>query len=295
MKAWTGLPEEGVKTIDLNGVRLAYREIGSGYPLLMINGFASTMDTWNPPVIALLAAHFRVIIFDNRGTGYSSTSDESLSIRLFADDTLALMDALRISRAHVLGLSMGASIAQELVLANPEVVDRLILIAGTVGGDEAEQISQETWEKLADRSGSPLDLANRMFSLLFPGDWLATHDPWQYCPEIYETTSGESAARQVQAFIGWPGSYDRLPGIRCPVLVITGTADVIIPARNAELLAERIPGARCFLIPGAGHGLQYQCPTVLCREIIGFLAETRQVHDPSGRRIRGEQLNSPDE
>lgn len=64
-----GLPEEGVKTVEVNGVTLAYREIGSGYPLLMINGFASTMDTWNPPLLTMLAAHFQVIIFDNRGTG----------------------------------------------------------------------------------------------------------------------------------------------------------------------------------------------------------------------------------
>jgi pimeloyl-ACP methyl ester carboxylesterase len=270
-----GLPEEGLKTVEVNGITLAYREIGSGNPLLMINGFASTMDTWNPPVLATLAAHFRVIIFDNRGTGYSSSTDEPFSIALFADDTRALMEALHISRAHVLGLSMGASVAQELVLAKPELVNRLIFVAGTFGGDKAEPMQQETWERLADKSGTPDDLANRMFSLLFPGDWLATHDPWQYCPEVHETTSIECAGRQAEAFTGWPGSYDRLPGIRCPVLVITGTEDIIIPAKNAGLVAGRIPGARCIRIPGAGHGLQYQCHEDLGREIIRFLTETR--------------------
>ena len=270
-----GLTEDGVKTVEVNGISLAYREIGSGYPLLMINGFASTMDTWNPPLLAALAAHFQVIIFDNRGTGYSSTSDEPFSIPLFADDTLALMDALHISRAHVLGLSMGASVAQELVLAKPEAVKRLILVAGTFGGDKAERMLQETWETLTDKSGSPVDLANRMFSLLFPGNWLATHDPWQYCPDVHETTSVECAGRQAEAFTGWQGSYDRLPVIRCPVLVLTGTEDVIIPAKNTVLLAGRIPGARCVQIPGAGHGLQYQCPEGLARAIISFLTETR--------------------
>lgn len=281
MKA--GIPEPGVKTIDLDGIRFAYREIGSGYPLLMINGFASTMDTWNPPLLAFLARHFRIITFDNRGTGFSSLSGEKFSIRLFADDTLALMDALRISRAHILGLSMGASIAQELVLENPEVVERLILIAGTFGGDQAERMLPETWKTLTDKSGSSCDQAIRIFSLLFPGDWLSTHDPWQYCPEIHERTSRESAARQALAFTGWPGSYDRLPGIRCPVLVITGTDDVIIPAKNTELLAKRVPGARYILIPGAGHGLQYQCPQVLGKIIISFLMETRKIRNPQGK------------
>ncbi len=266
------LPEESVKTVEVNGVTLAYRKIGSGYPLLMINGFASTMDTWNPPLLAMLAVHFQVIIFDHRGTGYSSISDKPFSIPLFADDTLSLMDTLGIFSAHILGLSMGASIAQELVLKKPEVVDRLILIAGTFGGDRAERMQRETWGTLTDKSGSPVDLADRMFSVLFPGDWLATHDPWQYCPEVHEVTSAESAGRQAAAFARWPGSDDRLHGIRCPVMVITGTEDVIIPTKNSDLLAERIPGARLVLVPDAGHGLQYQCPKVLGSAIISFLA-----------------------
>lgn len=270
-----GLQEDGLKTIEVNGVTLAYREIGSGYPLLLINGFASTMDTWNPPVLAMLAAHFQVIIFDSRGLGYSSTTDEPFSMAILAEDTHALMKALGISHAHVLGFSMGASIAQELVLANPEVVDRLVLIAGTCGGDLAERMQQESWNILTDKSGGPIDQANRMFSVLFPGDWLALHDPWQYCPEVRETTRMAVVENQAAAFAGWPGSYDRLPTIHCPVLVITGTEDVIIPAKNAVLLAERIPDARLVRIPGSGHGLQYQCPDVLGRTIISFLTENR--------------------
>ena len=218
----TGLPEEGVKTLDVNGVTLAYREIGSGYPLVLINGFASTMDTWNPPVLAALAAHYRVIFFDNRGTGYSSASDEPFSIPLFASDTIALMNALGISRAHVLGLSMGALIAQELVLAKPGIVDRLILVAGTCGGREAVWMEPEVMQTLSDKSGSGIEIANRMFSVLFPKDWLTGHDPWQYCPEVHETTSEASAARQAEALSSWPGSYDRLPQIRSETLVITG-------------------------------------------------------------------------
>jgi pimeloyl-ACP methyl ester carboxylesterase len=258
-----------------NGAVIAYQEIGSGYPLLLINGFASTMDTWNPPVLDALAGRFRVILFDNRGTGYSSATDEPFSMSLFAADALSLMAGLGIFRAHVLGLSMGASIAQELVLRKPEAVDRLILLSGMSGGDRAVQMGQKTWETLSDKSGTILEQANRMFSLLFPEDWRATHDPWQHCPEVTETTPPEIAARQAEAFTGWPGAYDRLPGILCPVLVMTGSEDVIVPAKNAELLAERIPAARLVRVPGAGHGLQYQCPEVLSGEIIRFLIETR--------------------
>lgn len=265
----TGLP--GVKAVTVNRITLAYQEQGSGHPLLLVNGFASPMDTWNPPFLAALSHDFRVIVFDNRGTGYSSTGNDPISITIFAEDTLALMDALNVSRAHILGLSMGASIAQELVLANPDRVDRLILVAGTCGGDEAAWMRPEIKEMLTDKSGNPADLADRMFSLLFPEHWLATHDPWQYCPEVHETTSENAAARQAEAFFSWQGSYDRLLAIRSPTLVVTGTDDVIIPPVNSRTLADRITGARLVEFPGAGHGLMYQCPREFGKLVREFL------------------------
>lgn len=267
----TGLWESDVKTAEVNGVTLAYREMGSGYPLLLINGFASPMDTWSPGVLEALAKDFRVIIFDNRGCGYSSASEEPFSIPLFAEDTIIMMDALGIPNAHILGLSMGASIAQELMLAHPTLVERLVLVAGTFGGPEMVRMQKEIWDRLADKSGSPAELADRMFSVLFPKEWLATHDPWQYSPEVHETITEEIAARQATAFFGWMGSYDRLPEIRCRVLVVTGTDDIVIPPENSRILASRIPGARLVEIPGAGHGMQYQCPREFADIVLEFL------------------------
>ena len=263
-----------VLTSDVNGITIAYQDLGSGSPLVLINGFASTMDMWNPPVLAALASQFRIIIFDHRGTGYSSASDDPFSITRFADDTLALMDALGISRAHILGLSMGASVAQELVLAHPERVDRLILVAGTCGGSEAVCMAPEIWRNLSDKSGTGLDLANRMFSVLFTKDWLRANDPWKYCPDVSETTSEETAARQANAFYTWPGSYGRCRRSVVPTLVITGTDDVVIPPANAMTLLERIPGARLVQFPGAGHGLMYQCPDQFTKVVREFLGES---------------------
>jgi pimeloyl-ACP methyl ester carboxylesterase len=260
-----------VLTADVNGITIAYQNIGSGSPLVLINGFASTMDMWSPALLAALADHFRIIIFDHRGTGYSSASDDPFSIALFASDTLALMDSLGISRAHILGLSMGASVAQELVLAHPERVGRLILVAGTCGSPRGIRMPPGVWDMLSDKGGEPGEIANRMFSVLFPEAWLASHDPWQYCPGVHETTSDANAARQAEAFFSWPGSWERLPGIRSPVLVITGTGDAVIPPENARILASRIPGAWLVEVPGAGHGLQYQCPDVFTHAVLEFL------------------------
>lgn len=119
-----------VKTVPVDNVMLAYKESGSGHPVVFISGLGSTMDMWNPPVLEKISRQFRVIVFDNRNTGYSSASDTSISIPLLARDTAMLMDALGIPSAHIIGHSMGASIAQELALSFPRKVNRLVLVSG---------------------------------------------------------------------------------------------------------------------------------------------------------------------
>jgi pimeloyl-ACP methyl ester carboxylesterase len=264
-----------VQTAETNGITIAYKEIGTGFPIILINGYASTMDMWSPPVLAALAKQFRIIVFDNRGTGLSSTTDDPFAIPLFASDTLGLMDALGIARAHVLGHSMGACIAQELVLSSPEQIKRVILVSGTCGGVKMIMMQREIWKTLSDKSGTGRDIAKRMFSVIFPKKWLAIHDPWQYCPEVYETTSKESAAKQGDALLSWQGTYDQLPAIRSPTLVITGSEDMVIPPENSRILANRIPGARLEQIPEAGHGLMYQCPERFAGMVLDFLQEKK--------------------
>ena len=260
-----------VNTVPVDDVSLTFREFGSGFPVVFINGLGSTMDMWNPPVLSRISEYFRVIIFDNRGTGFSSSSDKPFSIPLFARDTAALMDALGISSAHVLGLSMGASVAQELALAFPGNVNRLILVAGECGGPESVRMEMEIMAQIMDKSGTGHDVASRMFSLLFPPSWLATHDPFSWCPEVFETTSEESIARQASAFFGWTGSFFRLGEIHSPTLVITGTDDVIVPPVNSHIISKRIPGAQLVEFPGAGHGLMYQFPDRFIDCVLTFL------------------------
>jgi pimeloyl-ACP methyl ester carboxylesterase len=261
-----------LRTVPVDDVMLAYRESGTGSPLVFISGIGSTMDMWNPPVIKKISRHFRVITFDNRGIGYSSGSDKQLSVSLLARDTAMLMDALGISSACILGHSMGASIAQELVLGSPAKVTRLVLVAGTCGGSESVPMQPETMARLTDKSGTVLDVTNRMYSLLFPSPWLAFHDPARYCPEIDEAPGEEIVARQADAFFSWAGSFSRLGEVRSPTLVVTGTDDVIVPPANSLIISERIPGSQLVGIPGTGHGLMYQEPDQFCDRILEFLA-----------------------
>lgn len=260
-----------VHTVPVDDVTIAYSELGTGTPVVFINGLASTMDTWNPPVLTRLSAHFRVIIFDNRGTGYSTASGRPLSVPLMARDTAALMDAIGIAPAHIIGFSMGASIAQELVLAYPEKVTRLVLVAGECGGGEAVRAKPEIMAQLADKSGTAREVLDRMFSLIFPPSWLAAHDPCRFCPEVYEITGDDMVQRQTDAFLSWHGSFLRLVEIRSPTLVITGTDDMIVPPENSRILSGRIPGSQLVEIPGTGHGLLYQVPEIFSDRVINFL------------------------
>ena len=260
-----------LRTAPIDDITLAFRVFGSGDPVILINGFASAMDTWNPPVLAALARHHRVVIFDNRGTGYSGSSEKEYSIPLFAEDTVRLLDILEISSAHLIGHSMGAMIAQEIALGHPDRVNRLVLVSGDCGGRNAVRMSREVWQTLTDKSGSLQEQAERMFSILFPPHWLQDHDPWDACPAVYETTPEENSVRQRETLWSWDGTDDRLPAIRSPTLVVTGTDDVVIPPENSVFLANGIPGARLVLFPDGGHGLMYQFPDEFSAVALTFL------------------------
>ena len=260
-----------VRRVPVGDVTLACREYGTGEPLVLINGLASAMDTWNPPVLDALSRHFRVIVFDTRGTGCSGSPGEPFSISLFAEDTARLMEGLGIAGAHVLGFSMGACIAQELVLAFPKKVNRLVLVAGDCGGREAVRSSPDVFSRLIDKSGTLAEVAGRMFPLLFPAAWLATHNPLRYCPEVEETTEDAAAARQLDAFLSWPGSFSRIRAVLAQTLVIAGDADSVVPCENSRTLAGQIPGAELEIFPGAGHGLMYQCPDRFAATVLRFL------------------------
>ena len=120
--------------VKVNDIQMYYEVKGEGYPLVMIIGFGANLGFWNPHMIEELSKNFKVVTFDNRGTGRTDVSVKEFSIRLFADDTVGLMNALGISKANILGFSMGGAIAQELALSYPEKVKKLILYSTTCGG-----------------------------------------------------------------------------------------------------------------------------------------------------------------
>ena len=140
----------------------------------MIMGYGSTMKLWEPGLIRALSSHFKVIVFDNRGMGNTEAGQRPFTIEQFADDTAGLMDALGIRQAHVLGWSMGAMIAEEVVLRHPGKVNKLVLYAAHCNASLFPP-SPEVIQKLTDPSGTPQEQGMRFISLLFPPDWLQSH------------------------------------------------------------------------------------------------------------------------
>lgn len=266
---------QSVRACDIS---MGYTVIGEGHPLVLITGYSATMDMWDPLLIKELSSRYKVILFDNRGMGRTSASARPFSVELFVEDTVGLMDALKIKKAHILGWSMGTFIAMELALKYPDRVDSLVLYAGACGwkGKDVIEASSDVSSALMDLSGSGEDRSKRLINILFPQKWLEDHpDFLQNLPHPKIPPSIENIKRQGRAIDMWAGVCDRLAGISQPALFITGTEDVVIPPANSLLMASRIPSSWLIRLPG-GHSNMYQYPATFARCILDFLGAEKE-------------------
>lgn len=263
---------EKVKTGDLE---IAYMIHGKGEPLVLIGGFTMVKESWGLQV-AGLSKHFMVITFDNRGVGETKYPPGSFTISDMAGDTVALMDALNIDSAHIFGVSMGGLIAQMMALDYPDRVRKLVLGCTTHGGRHAVQPEREVMELLASASdpGIPPEKAVRMRAPILFSERFMREEP-QRLEEFLQLSikhwpTPEGAAGQMGALSVF-NVKRRLGEIRCPVLVITGSEDRMMPPENSRLLAEGIPDASLYIVNGAGHSFFLEKPEEVNRVIADFL------------------------
>ncbi len=272
-KAQPDITKTEIKTVPVGDITIAYKEIGSGEPLILIMGYSGTMELWDTRMVNQLAQQYRVIIFDNRGMGKSTSSDKEYTIRLFADDTAGFMDALGIKKAHVMGWSMGTNIAQELTLDYPEKVEKLILYAGDCGGTEALPPSPQVIAVLVNMTGTDHERGERLFKELFPPAWLKENpDPSKYFPDVTSMSLPENIRRQGTAMVNWNGSYSRLLAMKQPLLLVTGDQDVLTPPGNSLIIAQNVPSSWIVRIRGGGHGVMYQYPDEFSGIVLSFLS-----------------------
>ena len=253
-----------VPRAQANGIELEYETLGdrSGQPLLLVAGLGSQLVSWDDDFCALLVERgFRVIRFDNRDAGLSTWPDVDYTLDDMGADAAALLDALQIPAAHVVGVSMGGFIAQLVALQHPEKVLSLTSIMSGPNGEDAVPPTTEGAQVLLVERPATREEQVRV------GIWakqalLGPLDPYD---AAYEVPRIERAidrayhpvgfARQLRAIIAAPGRLERLGSLRVPALVIHGDADILVPVENGRRVAKAIPGARLMIVEGMGHDL----------------------------------------
>ena len=263
------------------GEQVIYYEIaGSGFPLVLIRGLGSSAAHWYDQ-LPVFAGHFSVVAFDHRGIGRSpQTTGCHCSIGSMAADTIGLMDVLGICRAHVLGVSMGGMIAQELAINYPERISGLVLVSTHCGGRLS--VRPDLWvldrmqQWIATGKAQDFEMA---LTCLFTSETQQDHP--DIIARFRKTTHqfepiGNTLKLQWQA-VSNHNVGERLAQIKAPTLVITGSKDILIPPGNADILKEYIPNARKMIIEGGGHVVHMEQPETFNAEVLDFLCHIPTV------------------
>jgi len=252
-----------VQVIAADGTRLHVVEQGRGDPVLWLQGLNAPAAAWSVQLAHFSQTH-RGIAPDARGVGQSDAPPGPYTTRLLADDALAVLDALKISRAHVVGLSLGGAVAQELALARPDRVRSLALLDTFAAQDPRSRALLESW---------------RVIYPIAPREaWEKQAYAWLFTAKFWRSEANVRAAlrfartqpyQSVQGFQGQVDAAlshdarDRLGSLRMPVAVIHGALDQLSPVANAEELARLIPGAELTVIPDVGHAANLEAQRVV--------------------------------
>ena len=264
---------------NVNGININYGVYGYGEPLVLIMGFSGPKLGWIFQN-CFFKKHYQVITFDNRGVWRTDKPNGPYSTKMMADDTVGLMDHLGIKKAHILGVSMGGMIAQELAINYPERVQKLVLGCTYASQDETGGWTPEYYKGIGfddDSSNDELEkvamgrLLTTVFSLSFNNRLyrtLATLLAKMYA--ILLSTKGVRA--QHEALLGH-NALDRLREIKAPTLVIAGTQDRLIRPSSSEAIADRIPNAKLIKVKDGSHSFFIERKGRFNGEVLAFLRE----------------------
>jgi len=256
-----------------NGVRIAYEVRGDGEPLVLVHGLAYDRAGWGR-LPELLAERFRVVLLDNRGVGDSDAPAGPYAVPQMAEDVVAVLDDAGIERTNLFGVSLGGYIAQEVALAHPDRIEKLVLASTAIGGPRAVPMPQTTQEVFARYPTMEREAGLRMFVENSLGE-RGVRDLPELVEEIFQYRLGH--APTVEAWVAQAtagATYvneDRVSSIDVPTLVIAGGADVVVDPRNALLLGESIPNARVQIVPERGHLLVWEDSARVAELVTEFL------------------------
>jgi len=256
---------------NANGININYRVEGQGEPLILISGTPTT--NWRYQTVAF-KKYYRTITFDNRGSGKSDKPAGPYTIKMMADDTVGLMDHLGIEKAHILGVSMGGMIAQELAINYPERVNKLVLACtfarrdGTSGFSSEINKAIEAYEKSSHDKASQVKLMSVFMDSVF--------NKWSYrvfLPLIklairFSVIKGSAEHSEA---LSKHDAADRLWMIKASMLVLTGTEDRLVNQVSSEVIASLVPKAKLVKVVGGGHSFSVEMSGEFNREVLDFL------------------------
>ncbi|GJD03266.1 Alpha beta fold family [Colletotrichum higginsianum IMI 349063] len=280
-----------VKTqyVAIDGNRVAYRRLGtkSTFPLLYINHLRGSMDTIDPLLMNSIARNREVIVYDSFGIGHSEGTVPP-STDTMASIAAKLLSALGISKADVIGFSMGGGVAQMLAWDYPQLVNKLVLAGTQPGVGEGVVLPPREVLEGAGAINDEPPTREEMFHLFFyPSESsLALGDAWW--KRIHERKVdgeerkghlvGAGAQAQLNAIFSFTvdtNNFERLKDIKAPTLVTNGHTDIMSPTSNSFTLQQNLRDAQLIIYPDAGHGHLFQVPELYAKHLELFLSDTR--------------------
>ena len=258
-----------IKYAQVGDVKLAYYTKGQGEPLLMINGFLSTMSLWDPALLDELSKSHQLVLFDNRGVGLSTDSKENhTTMPQMADDAAGLIKALGYKKVNILAWSMGARIGQQLLIRHPELISKAVLCAANPGGRHEIPASKDVESKLNNPNVPEMEKLGLVFTNNAAGRQAATEVLSRIKAAVTAGTmpndfavSKETTRRQDRARTTlWRNdqeNFKQLKSIKAPVLLTDGRYDVIDIPKNSALMATQIPFSWLAYFDG-GHAFLFQ-------------------------------------
>jgi pimeloyl-ACP methyl ester carboxylesterase len=266
--------------VNAAGTRTAYALLGpdAGLPLLLLNGTGSPMSQWDPALLEGLSRSRRVIVYDYPGLGSSGSLGARPTFDRLAAHANALLTALGVARADVLGWSMGGFVAQRLAVGSPQRVHALILAATNPGGPRTalgpEWVQQEDSD--ADgtargyvRTNYPRGVRDRGWA--FVNRLNAAIGAGRYPADVVPARTYDAMVAAEGPWLASGANLTELSGLTMPALVITGAKDVVTPPMNSRIIAAAIPGSRLRLVRDAGHSFLFQEPYRVARDVGEFL------------------------
>ncbi|WP_462268082.1 alpha/beta fold hydrolase [Desulfobacter sp.] len=259
---------------ELNGIQLAYDDVGEGPAVLLIHGFPLCRQMWHPQVQALAAAGFRAVVPDLRGFGESEAGTEVGSTNLLADDLIALLDYLGIEKAVIGGMSMGGYVMLNLLARYPERFSAACFIVTRADADDETARDKRNHLIAEIKAGRPDTVPNAFAPLLFADQTVADR------PELVEevrawmtATSPSGLVLGLEAIRDRDDSSSLLPQLKIPVLVMGAQEDKAIPPEKSTDMAERIPGAQFCMLSAAGHMANIEQPAAFNSALLDFLRD----------------------